>query len=223
MRSPLDPDDLLLAAGLAAECLSVAAEADWEVPTGSLSWSCHTTLDHTVDTLLWYSVQLATEARRTFPSPRRGDPAGKVPFLLTTLRSSATILAAVVRAAGPTVRAFHPAGMADAEGFTAMGCDEILVHAGDIALGLGISFEPPSDLCSAVLARLFPWAPADDDPFAELLWANGRVALADRPRLAPDWSWQCEPLDEWDGTIPRYCPSRPVQISGAQTRTQSSA
>jgi hypothetical protein len=56
----------------------------------------------------------------------------------------------------------------------------------------------------AVLERLFPWTQADDDPFAELLWANGRVALADRPRLGPDWSWHCAPLDEWDGEIARY-------------------
>jgi uncharacterized protein (TIGR03083 family) len=205
MRSRLDPDDLLLAAGVAVECLAAAPPDDWEVPAGSLSWTCRSTLDHTVDTLFWYSVQLASGAQRALPSPRRGDPTGTVPFLLTTLRSSAAVLAAVVRAADPSVRAFHPVGMADPEGFTAMGCDEILVHADDIARGLGVTFEPPSDLCTAVLERLFPWAPADDDPFAELLWANGRVALADRPRLTPDWSWHCAPLDEWDGTIPRCC------------------
>jgi hypothetical protein len=204
VRTVLDPDDLLLAAGLAVECLAASCDVDWEAPAGPLPWSSRATVDHVVDTLFWYSVQLATEARRALPSPRRGDPTGRVPYLLTSLRSSASVLAAVVRAADPGVRAFHAAGMADPEGFTAMGCDEILVHADDIARGLGITFEPPDDLCAAVLERLFPWAPIDGDPFAELLWANGRVALADRPRIASDWSWHCAPLDDWDGKIPRY-------------------
>jgi hypothetical protein len=74
------------------------------------------------------------------------------------------VLAAVARASKPGVRAFHPAGMADAEGFLAMGCDEILVHTGDIAEGLGIAVAPPADLCQRVVARLFPWAPTDVDP-----------------------------------------------------------
>lgn len=196
----LDPEDLLLAAGVAVECLAGAVEPDWEAPAGQLPWTCRATVDHVVDTLLWYSVHLATEARGPLPAPRRGDPDAKPRFLLASLRSSAAVLAAVVRAADPSVRAFHMVGMADPEGFTAMGCDEILVHADDIARGLGITFEPPADLCAAVLDRLFPWAPADGDPVAELLWANGRVALADRPRLGRDWSWHCAPLDEWDGT-----------------------
>ncbi len=209
MRSRLDPGDLLLAAGVAVECLAASATggaAAWEVPAGSLTWTCRATLDHTIDTLFWYSVQLATRARRALPLPRRGDPTGRVPLLLTTLRSAAAVLAAIARAADPSTRAFHPAGMADPEGFVAMGCDEILVHADDLARGLGLGFEPPPDLCAAVRERLFPWAPTDGDPFAELLWANGRIALADRPRLEPDWSWHCAPLGEWDGTIPRYCP-----------------
>ncbi|MGZ8763296.1 MAG: VOC family protein, partial [Acidimicrobiia bacterium] len=125
MRSVLDPEDLLLAAGVAVECLAGAVEPDWEAPAGHLPWTCRATVDHVVDTLLWYSVQLATESRGPLPAPRRGDPDGKPRFLLASLRSSAAVLAAVVRAADPSVRAFHAAGMADPEGFTAMGCDEI--------------------------------------------------------------------------------------------------
>jgi hypothetical protein len=93
--------------------------------------------------------------------------------------------------------------MADAEGFVAMGCDEILVHTGDIADGLGITAAPPTDLCARVLARLFPWAPKGTDPWPTLLWANGRAPLGDRGRLDADWYWQCAPLSEWDGAVKR--------------------
>jgi hypothetical protein len=51
------------------------------------------------------------------------------------------------------------------------------------------------------VARIFPWAPAEGDPWAALRWAAGRAALPDRERLGPDWYWHCAPLAEWDGTI----------------------
>lgn len=119
------------------------------------------------------------------------------------VESLAAVLARVAEATLPGVRAYHPAGMADAEGFIAMGCDEILVHADDIAQGLGVGWEAPSDLCARVLARLFPWAPTDASPWRALRWANGRTALAGRERLGPDWWWHPAPLDEWDGSARR--------------------
>ena len=92
-------------------------------------------------------------------------------------------------------------GMADASGFAAMACDEMLIHSHDAARGLGFAFSPAPDLAEAVLRRLFPWVTDDDDPWAALQWANGRIALGDRPRLR-DWVWHCAPLEEWDGKPP---------------------
>ena len=91
--------------------------------------------------------------------------------------------------------------MADVSGWIGMGCEEILLHTDDIARGLGLSYRPPHDLAARILARLFPWAPADVDPLDSLRWAAVRAALPDRERLGPDWYWHCLPLMEWDGTI----------------------
>jgi mycothiol maleylpyruvate isomerase-like protein len=41
---------------------------------------------------------------------------------------------------------------------------------------------------------LFPEAPTDEDPWATLLWANGRTALGELPRR-DTWKWRCTPLD----------------------------
>jgi hypothetical protein len=92
--------------------------------------------------------------------------------------------------------------MADASGFAAMGCDEILVHGYDLATGLDLAYDPPAAAAEATLRRLFPWAPTDTDPWATLLWANGRAALGEQP---PEkrWLWQCAPLAEWNGEIRR--------------------
>jgi hypothetical protein len=85
-----------------------------------------------------------------------------------------------------------------------MGCDEVLVHTHDIAMGLELPFTPSPDLCRRVLARLFPWAATtltDVEPWSALLWANGRGALPQHPQLDPDWYWHCAPLDEWSGAV----------------------
>ena len=91
--------------------------------------------------------------------------------------------------------------MADATGWIAMACEEIVIHTDDIAQGLGLPFHPPDDLSRRITARIFPWAPADAEPWAALRWAAGRAPLPDRERLGPDWWWHCAPLSEWDGTI----------------------
>ena len=75
---------------------------------------------------------------------------------------------------------------ADAEGFRAQGCAELLQHSYDIANGLGEAFRPPDDLAGRIVARLFPWAPdaeAHPDRWEALLWACGRVALPGHPPI----------------------------------------
>ena len=195
------PDDLLLAARCCRDTLLPALEADWSVPAGDLTWSCRRTLDHIPDALTSYAVHLATRSPRRLPRSRDGAPAAPVADLLEVVGATAAVLAEVARAAPPAARGFHSAGLADAAGFLAMGCVEVLIHTADIAQGLGLPFRPPDGPTGRALRRIFPWAPADADPWAALRWAAGRAALPDRPRLAPDWSWHCAPLAEWDGTV----------------------
>lgn len=106
-------------------------------------------------------------------------------------------------AAAPTsARGFHPMGAADASGFAAMACDELLIHTDDAARGLGATFAPPDDLVEPVLRRLFPWVSPVTEPWPQLRWANGRIALGDRDRLdGSTWAWHCAPLADWDGTV----------------------
>ena len=197
------PDDLRAASAYCAAALTVPDEHDWDAPAGDLDRTCRDTLDHIVSTMTFYASQLANEGPSRLPPLRKHDLTASVADTLELVVSGAAVLAAVARASAPDARAFHPGGLADAEGFLAMGCDEILVHTGDIGEGLGITVDPPADLCALVVARLFPWAPTDTEPWPTLLWANGRAPLGDRDRLDADWYWQCAPLSEWDGTAAR--------------------
>jgi hypothetical protein len=90
----------------------------------------------------------------------------------------------MVAGSEPAARAWHW-GPTDPSGFAALGVNETLLHTFDITMGLGIAWQPPVNLCQAVLSRLFPEAPPGD-PVRVLLWCTGRGDLPDHPRVT---SW----------------------------------
>lgn len=56
-------------------------------------------------------------------------------------------------------------GLADAEGFTALGVAEVLLHTHDLVSGLELPYQPPDlDLCARVIDRLHPDLELHDDP-----------------------------------------------------------
>lgn len=152
---------------------------------------------------LWYAVDIWGGPRdnAAFDLSVRADATNAA--LLVGLRSAARVCAASVDAAPLGLRGFHPAGAADASGFAAMACDELLVHTDDAARGLGLRFSPDPVLAARVLARLFPWHQPDPDPWRTLLWANGGIDIFERPHQA-GWVWHCAPLADWDGQLPRH-------------------
>lgn len=205
--APVTADDVDRAVQLAIALLRQATDAAWDGRAGSLEWDCWETVEHLSDDLFAYATQLAP---RTPPLDRvvpfawdrqhpggpanaiRADRAAGPAGLLQVLEASGALLVAMVRTNAPEVRAYHGYGVSDPAGFAAMGIVETLVHTHDLAEGLGLRWTPPADLCTRVLARLFPDAPTDTDPWPTLLWATGRGELPGRPRLT-DWRWYGEP------------------------------
>jgi hypothetical protein len=156
---------------------------------------------HVTSCLTWYAQDLVagTVEVSTFDLVRRPDV--ELDEIGRQLGAAAEVLARVVDGADPADRGAHPWGQADPSGFAAMGCAELLLHAWDIADARQLDWFPPADLAAAVRARLFPWAPADADPWTALLWATGRGELPGREPVL-SWRWHCAPLAEWDGTQP---------------------
>ncbi|MFC3236083.1 VOC family protein [Streptomyces nitrosporeus] len=206
-RLPVTADDVDLAVRLVVDTFAAAAGRDWRVPAGGLAWDCWETAEHLGDDLFAYAVQLGPRrppqdrevAFRYAPDREGGpansvfaDPSAGVAGLLETVEASGALLAAMVRTASPDLRAHHVFGVSDPEGFAAMGVVETLVHAYDIARGLGLEWAPPGDLCGRVLARLFPDAPDDADRWTVLLWSTGRADLPGRERLTT-WRWYGAP------------------------------
>ncbi|WP_190034311.1 GNAT family N-acetyltransferase [Streptomyces fructofermentans] len=171
--------------------LRAAEGRDWEVDAGRLEWSCRRTAEHIASDLIAYAAQLAGRpADRYVPFDITFEDCEGPADVLDVVEATGALLAAAVRAAPREARAFHPYPFrsANREGFAAMGVAEVLLHTHDIAEGLGLSYEPPAELCEDVLTRIFPHVRPGPGHWRTLLWATGRGDLPDR---APqdDWRW----------------------------------
>jgi hypothetical protein len=159
--------------------------ADWQRRAGTLDWSCWTTAAHVAHDLLAYAGQLAAQpndAYLPFDLTVRDDATPR--DLLRIVTAAGRLLSTMVAGSEPGARAWHW-GPADPSGFAALGVNETLLHTFDITTGLGIAWQPPVNLCQAVLSRLFPDAPPGD-PVRVLLWCTGRGDLPGHPRVT---SW----------------------------------
>ncbi|MET7301318.1 hypothetical protein [Embleya sp. NPDC005575] len=204
---PVTADDLDRAVQLAVAALRGVPPTAWEAKAGPLEWDRWETVEHLSDDLFAYAAQLGPrvppmsgEVPFVWASRRPGGPANAIHAdhaagpdgLLQVLEASGALLVAMVRTTPSSVRAHHGFGVADPEGFAAMGIVETLVHTHDLAEGLGVTWAPPADLCARVLARLFPDVPQDTDPWPTMLWATGRADLPGQARRTT-WRWYGEP------------------------------
>ena len=195
-------DDVREAGEHFAQVLEPALAGDWGVAVPGLEFTVASVVAHACEACLWYSADLWSGSENgAYEVTARADVPNE--RLLTSLRGGVRILSAVIEAAPPALRGYHPFGSPDPEGFAAMACDELLVHGDDAARGLGVPFPSDDRLAGAVLARLFPWHEVgrDESAWDVLLWANGRLELPGRSAVAR-WRWHCAPLSEWDGTGP---------------------
>lgn len=150
---------------------------------------------HVAGATLWYAIDLAAGVPDLEALSPQVDSEASNHELLRALRTSTSILSLVVDAAPPEARGFHPFGTADASGYAAMSCDEMLIHTNDSARALDRPFDPPTEIVEAVLRRLFPEIAPTADPWSQLLWANGRIELNGMGRRSK-WKWHAAPLAE---------------------------
>ncbi len=197
----MNGEDVRAAAGASSHLLRSVVDEDWCTVVPDVDWSVAQTVAHMAQASIWYAVDLAAAgADNKAITPEVRVDAAPLELVLA-LETTAVLLAYVIDGSSSSVRGYHPFGMADATGFAAMACDEVLLHTDDVARAFGAPFVAEDALAERTLRRLFPWAPGDTDAWETLRWANGRAPLGDRPRLAR-WRWHCAPLDEWDGTDP---------------------
>ena len=176
---------------LTAEVLAAWREGvdrDWSVPAGTLEWSCWQTADHTIDCVFSYALFLATRCQDDYPpfGELHTLPEATPADLIAGLLGVTTLLSATIRVAGPDVQAVifrHPEPTtAPAAQFAARGALEMVLHAHDVCLGLGVAFNPSRGLCQRLWDQTSRWpmmaqAASDDDPWSDLLERSGRARV----------------------------------------------
>jgi hypothetical protein len=183
-------DDLHTLGDLVAVAWASAADRDWSVPAGTVAWSCLRTADHAVDCVYAPAFFLASRRVDRYPDVGADVTMGAAATparLVESLRIATRMLAAVVNDAGPDERAviFQRPVMTTAapHDFPPRGAMELILHAHDVCTGLGVPFEPPTDLCHRLREHTRPWPMwtlawnglnRTDDPWADLLTSSGR-------------------------------------------------
>ncbi|TCC10274.1 hypothetical protein [Kribbella soli] len=186
-------DDLRQLSDLTVSAWQDGIDRDWSAPAGGLTWNCLTTADHTVDTVIAPAVFLASRKLDSYPAYGIGTPGpdASPSVLVEALQTATRILVAVVREAGPDARAViwrrphvEIRGPAD---FPPRAGLELIFHAYDVCLGLGVPFDPPTDLCERLREHTRDWpmwtspgwsSPTDDpDAWADLIRSSGRQPL----------------------------------------------
>jgi hypothetical protein len=193
VRTRVDADDLARAVAVSADALDACSDGDWSQPAGALSWDCWHTAAHLADVLVSYAAQLAARARDGWVGfATEPDPGAPPPVLAEVVDAAGNLLVAEVRCTPRDTRAYHALGTIGPEAFAAMGAAELLLHADDIAAGVGVDFTPPEELCAPVLERLFPDVDATGvGAWASLRWVMGRADLPGRP--TPDaWLYRVD-------------------------------
>lgn len=184
--------DIERATRFVAEALEPAIGRDWSVRAGQLEWTVEFTVDHVIGALSKYTLYLSSRSQEYIAVRFSPWPEASQRERLDALRSLGRALANVAMATSPEVRAFHASGLFDPNGYVALGCLETLVHGYDIATGLGLDFEPPTEIVAPVAARLLPWI----DPTWDAVVRYTRLENDD-----DSWTILTTPLEEWDGTI----------------------
>lgn len=195
-RKPVSVDDLDTAVTEAVTALRRGVDRDWSKPAGPLSWDCRRTCVHIADDLIAYATQLAGRVTSGYLPFRLTPSRGTAPEgLLNLVAATGALLGAAAQAAPADARGWHGHGVADAEGFLAMGIGELIVHTHDLAAGLELAYEPDAGVCWRVAARMFPEVQPDNEPpYALLLWCTGRRDLPDREPVKR-WRWSPAPAE----------------------------
>jgi hypothetical protein len=176
MPELLMPDDVVVAASVAAAALRPFVGRDWSAQAGPLEWDVERTITHMIGGPAKYTLYLASRCDHYIALAATRWPDATNEEIIDSIVPVATGLAAVAASTPPDVRAFHVTGPSSATDYVGRACVELLVHTDDALKGLGGAFAPAKDLCQRVLAQQYPDSRAPGTAWQRLLAATGRSA-----------------------------------------------
>lgn len=188
--------DLARLSAYVAATWSAAADFDWSAQAGTVEWPCLRTADHAVD-CVWAPVFfLASRRRDRYPDIGHDMAIGEganPTRLVESLEMATRVLSAVIRDTPPDVRAVifrRPEVLLGAPSdYAPRAALELILHAHDVCVGLGVEFEPGAELCRRLREHTRPWPmwtvvwhglAQTGDPWQDLLIGSGRHRAEER-------------------------------------------
>jgi hypothetical protein len=164
--------------------LEDVVEQDWSKRAGTLDWTCWQTVDHMIDCVCSYAMQLAARAQSEFLpfNELHAQPNARAKDLLAGLRGAGGMFLAVVRDSPSDTKASDGVLLLDLSDWCARAAYEVALHAHDVLSGVGATLEIPVEVCSSIVASQSLWmldrdaANDETDPWAALLLGAGRPA-----------------------------------------------
>jgi len=157
-----------------AAALRPGVDADWSVRAGGLEWSVDRTIAHMTGAPGKYALYLSGRSPRYVAVRVWPVEDATRQERLEAIEGCAAALAGVAAAAPEDAFGFHVSGMRNAQQFLAMACRELLVHAYDVTCGLGLSYDPPEELCQLVVRHCYPEQHEQRPVWPFLVWLSGR-------------------------------------------------
>ena len=175
-------DEFAALADFSIDALTEIVGADWTTRAGVLEWSCWRTVDHMVDCVFSYAMQIGARAQFGYLpfEELHAKPEATPRELVAGLRSVTALLVAVVRDSPGTVTASDGLLELSLADWCARAAYDLVLHTHDVVWGLGSDLDPPLELCRVILESDALWmldreqAKGGSDPWAALLLGSGR-------------------------------------------------
>jgi hypothetical protein len=151
--------ELVDALNAAFSALEKVADLDWSRLAGLLEWTCWETIDHTIDCVHSFALQIGARADSGFLpfAPMHAEPTATQSDLLEGLRSVSALLVAITRDTphdGTASDGIVSLSVADWRARTAY---EVVLHTYDVMDGLGTSFSLSDELSGATVQSQALW------------------------------------------------------------------
>jgi uncharacterized protein (TIGR03083 family) len=152
-------DEFATLADFSIDALTEFVDADWTTRTGVLEWTCWRTVDHIVDCLFSYALQIGARAHSEYLpfEELHAKPEATPPDLVAGLRPMTALLTAVVRDSPETTTASDGVLELSLSDWCARAAYELVLHTHDVVSGLGRDLEPPLELCGVILESDALW------------------------------------------------------------------
>jgi hypothetical protein len=156
-------DDLVILTEAVTSAWLAGSDRDWSRRAGTLDWTCTQTADHAVDTVLAPALFLASRKQDSYPGfePLTMGRAPTPEALVEGLNTATRVLVGVVATAPPETRAIiwrRPvAETRGPEDFPPRAGLELILHAHDVCVGLGVPFTPPESAVEHLCRHVASW------------------------------------------------------------------